>query len=57
MTYKLISTKTMIIVNPKGGSGFIQIEPYPYDIDREDGRVLRISKSRQKNYSMFSKFI
>jgi hypothetical protein len=48
-TYNIIPTNTMIIVNPDDDSGFMQIEPYTYGIDREDRRVFTISKSSQKN--------
>lgn len=52
--YKSIPTNTMIIVNPNENSAFIQVEPYPYGIDREDRRVFRISKRRQeKLFNMY----
>lgn len=46
--YKSIPTNTMIIVNPNDDSGFMQVEPYLYGIDREDRRVFKISKINQK---------
>jgi hypothetical protein len=44
----LIPTHTLIITNPREDSGIMQIEPYPYATDREDRRVFRISKKKQK---------
>jgi hypothetical protein len=55
LTYKSIPTNTMIIVNPNDDSGFMQVEPYPYGIDREDRRVFRISKRRQEKLFLIYK--
>jgi len=46
-THELIPTHTLVILDPSSDSAVMQVEPYPFGIDREERRVFRIYKRKQ----------
>jgi len=45
-THHLIPTHTLLILDPNTDSAIMQVEPYPFGIDREERRVFKIRKNK-----------